>query len=192
MALSVHGLPSSLAAAVAEAVDGVAGDVAVVGGDVSNGPDLLGLEQPSWDVAIGAAREAFFAMQHAAQSLAAAEGGCLVVLVPVHSLRTSRGCGTAAIVGSFLTTAAQVAAVELGSRGVRVNVLAVGPLEGEAPARAEASVPLGRLTRPADVAAACAMLAGPHAGFVTGAVVPVDGGYAVTKSVGGSPFADGG
>ena len=52
--------------------------------------------------------------------------------MPVHALRTSRGCGPAAVVGSFLTTAAQVAAVELGAKGIRVNVLAVGPLEGEA------------------------------------------------------------
>ncbi len=34
------------------------------------------------------------------------------------------------------------------------------------------------------------MLAGPGGKYVSGAVVPVDGGYAVTKAVGGSPFAD--
>jgi len=34
------------------------------------------------------------------------------------------------------------------------------------------------------------MLAGSGAAYVTGAVVTVDGGYTVTKAVGGSPFAD--
>jgi NAD(P)-dependent dehydrogenase (short-subunit alcohol dehydrogenase family) len=92
-------------------------------------------------------------------------------------------------VGSFLTTAAQVAAVELGPEGVRVNVLAVGPFEGEVDPRTADAVPLGRLARAADVAAACVMLAGPAAGYLSGAVVAVDGGYSVTKAVGGSPFA---
>ena len=192
MAASTHGLPAALAAAVEDALRDVAGatGVAVVGVDLSRGPDLLELEHASWDGAVGAARDAFFAMQRAARSLVEQGGGCLLVLVPVHGLRTSRGCGLEAVVGSFLTTAAQVAAVELGSQGVRVNVLAVGPLEGEVDARAAEGVPLGRLTRPADVGAACALLASPQAGFVSGAVVPVDGGYAVTKAVGGSPFSD--
>ena len=192
MAVSIHGLPAALATAVEDAFSdvAVAGTVAVVGVDLSNGPDLVLLQHASWDDAIGAARDAFFAMQRAARSLAEGGGGCLIVLVPVHGLRTSRGCGVEAVVGSFLTTAAQVAAVELGSLGVRVNVLAVGPLEGEVDARTTDGVPIGRLARPADVGAACAMLASPQAGFVTGAVVPVDGGYAVTKAVGGSPFTD--
>jgi NAD(P)-dependent dehydrogenase (short-subunit alcohol dehydrogenase family) len=191
MATSIHGLAPALAAAVEDALgDVAAGNVAVVGVDLSGGPDLLRLPPASWDGAISVAREAFFAMQSAGQSLVEAGGGCLIVVVPVHGLRTSRGCGLEAVVGSFLTTAAQVAAVELGSQGVRVNVLAVGPLEGEVDARTTESVPLGRLARAADVGAACAMLASPQAGFVNGAVVPVDGGYAVTKAVGGSPFAD--
>jgi NAD(P)-dependent dehydrogenase (short-subunit alcohol dehydrogenase family) len=194
MAVSIHGLPAALATAAEDALSDVAsaGNVAVVGVDLSNGPDLLLLQRASWDGAIGAARDAFFAMQRAARSLAEGGGGCLIVLVPVHGLRTSRGCGVEAVVGSFLTTAAQVAAVELGSQGVRVNVLAVGPLEGEVDERTTDAIPIGRLARPADVGAACAMLASPQAGFVTGAVVPVDGGYAVTKAVGGSPFTDAG
>ena len=192
MAASIHGLAPALAAAVEDALGDVAAaeSVAVVGVELSGGPDLLRVQPASWDAAIGVAREAFFAMQAAGRSLADAGGGCLIVVVPVHGLRTSRGCGLEAVVGSFLTTAAQVAAVELGSQGVRVNVLAVGPLEGEVDARATDAVPIGRLARPADVGAACAMLASPQAGFVSGAVVPVDGGYAVTKAVGGSPFTD--
>ena len=110
--------------------------------------------------------------------------------MPAHALRTSRGCGPAAVVGSFLTTAAQVAAVELGANGHPASTsLAVGPLEGEAPERVADAVPLGRLVRPRQVGDVCAILAAPGADAVTGAVVAVDGGYAVTKAVGGSPFA---
>lgn len=197
MSVAVHGLTQSLADAVTEAFRAggheVAepADVVVVGVEPPTGADLLDLAPAGWDAAIADARGAFFAMQAAARSMAAeGNGGCLLVVVPVHALRTSRGCGPAAVVGSFLTTAAQVAAVELGAKGIRVNVLAVGPLEGEVDPRAVEAVPLGRLTRPADVGAACVMLAGPAAGYLTGTVVAVDGGYCVTKAVGGSPFAD--
>jgi 3-oxoacyl-[acyl-carrier protein] reductase len=39
-----------------------------------------------------------------------------------------------------------------------------------------AAVPLGRYAEAAEVAAAVAFLAGPDAGYITGAVIPVDGG----------------
>ena len=48
---------------------------------------------------------------------------------------------------------------------------------------------MGRLAQPKDVGNACRMLASPDAAHVTGAIIPVDGGYVITKAVGGSPFA---
>ncbi len=164
-------------------------ELAVVAVEAAVGDDLVGLDQADWAVAMAATRSAFFAVQLAARTmLDGGLAGSIVVVVPAHALRTSRGCGLAAVAGSFLTTTAQVAALELGPRGVRVNVVALGPLEGSAPARVEAAVPLGRLARAGDLAGACLLLAAPEAAFVTGAVLAVDGGYHVTKAVGGSPF----
>lgn len=198
MRVACHGLPQALADAVVAAFTadgweiGEPADTVVIGAEACSGVDLLDLPQPSWDAAIVGARNAFFALQEAARSIVGQGGrGCLLVVVPVHALRTSRGCGPAAVIGSFLATAAQVAAVELGAKGIRVNVLAVGPLEGEVDPRAAEAVPLGRLARPADVGAACVMLAGLAAAYLTGTVVAVDGGYAVTKAFGGSPFVSG-
>jgi NAD(P)-dependent dehydrogenase (short-subunit alcohol dehydrogenase family) len=194
MGVTVHGLPPALADGITAAFGAARHDCAdtvVVGVMPPTGAELHAVPRADWDGAVAGARSAFFALQQAARLLVeGGEGGCLLVVVPAHALRTSRGCGLAAVVGSFLTTAAQVTAVELGGKGIRVNVLAVGPLEGEPDARTAEAVPLGRLTRPADLGAACAMLAGPGGAYVSGAVVPVDGGYAVTKAVGGSPFAD--
>ncbi len=75
-------------------------------------------------------------------------------------------------------------AKEFASRGVTVNVVAPGPIatdmlsalpEDQLDAYADA-VPLGRLGRPEEIAAAVRFLASDEAGYITGAVLPVDGG----------------
>ena len=65
-------------------------------------------------------------------------------------------------------------AKEFASRGVTVNMLSALP-EDQQDAYADA-VPLGRLGRPEEIAAAVRFLASDEAGYITGAVLPVDGG----------------
>jgi 3-oxoacyl-[acyl-carrier protein] reductase len=76
---------------------------------------------------------------------------------------------------------------EVASRSITVNVIAPGLVEtnmlaalGEEQMRAfEAQVPLGRVARPDEIAEAVGFLASDGAGYVTGAVLPVDGGLAM-------------
>ncbi|MCQ4159021.1 SDR family oxidoreductase [Roseomonas sp. GC11] len=66
-------------------------------------------------------------------------------------------------------------ACEWGGSGVRVNALAAGLVEGDDPALLP-RVPLRRMARPGEIAAVADFLLSPAAGFISGAVVPVDGG----------------
>ncbi len=89
-----------------------------------------------------------------------------------------------------LAMAAKTMADELGPRGIRVNGLLPGRIETErvqelddasgdaaaARARAEAGIPLGRYGEPTEFGRVAAFLMSPAAGFVTGAMLPVDGG----------------
>ncbi|WP_405484869.1 SDR family oxidoreductase [Nocardia sp. NBC_00511] len=84
----------------------------------------------------------------------------------------------------------KVCALEWGPEGIRVNAVVPGPIadtEGMArlaptPELTEVvteSVPLGRYGTAQEIADCCAWLASPHASFVNGAIIPVDGGWSL-------------
>ena len=73
---------------------------------------------------------------------------------------------------------------ELGPRHITVNAVAPGPFESKMMAatlaaygeQIAASSPLGRIGRPDDMAGVTVFLSGRGAAYVTGAIIPVDGG----------------
>ena len=85
----------------------------------------------------------------------------------------------------------RVLALEWGEEGVRVNAISPGPIAGtegmrrlapsaEALANVVASVPLQRMGTLDDIANMALFLSSPQAGYVTGAVIPVDGGSSLS------------
>ena len=87
-----------------------------------------------------------------------------------------------------LASLTRTVAVESAPRGVRVNLVEPGTVrtgawEGRAGAlrRASEQYPLGRVGEPPDIAAAVAFLASQDAAWVTGVVLPVDGGLLVSN-----------
>jgi NAD(P)-dependent dehydrogenase (short-subunit alcohol dehydrogenase family) len=81
---------------------------------------------------------------------------------------------------------ARTLTAELAPRGIRVNTLSPGPTDtamfdavsDDVRAELAAAIPLGRLGRPDEIAAAALFLASQESSFITGAEIPVDGGLA--------------
>jgi 3-oxoacyl-[acyl-carrier protein] reductase len=113
-----------------------------------------------------------------------ARTGRIVLISSVVALSGNPGQANYAAAKAGLIGFARSVAREIASRSITVNVVAPGLIETEmlgalsAARRGEmtANVPVGRVGEPDEVAALVTFLAAPEAGYITGAVIPVDGG----------------
>ena len=135
-------------------------------------------------------RGMFLTCKYAIEHMARQGSGSIVLLSSISGQRGQVGqaaYGPAKYVATGLT---HHLAVEWAARGIRVNAVAPGTIrtdavvslletpEGQAYVEEiEGRHPIGRLGEPREVAEAIAFLASDAASFITGAVLPVDGGY---------------
>jgi 3-oxoacyl-[acyl-carrier protein] reductase len=127
---------------------------------------------------------AFRVAKRALPGMLRARQGRIVLISSVVGLLGSGGQVNYAASKSGLIGMARSLARELGSRAITVNVVAPGFVETDMTAdlpedrRAEIarSVPLGRMAAPDEIAGVVTWLASPAAAYITGAVIPVDGG----------------
>lgn len=188
-ALTTIGLSPTLDAAVRARLAEPALEVVVAGPGRQATGRVLDLTQGQWEATVGGARRAFReAQQAAARWEAASVPGRIVFVVSTTALRPVHGAALDAAAGGFLTTIGQVGAVELGAKGITVNAVAHGWIEGEDPEAFVDGIPAGRLARAEEVAGAVAFLASEAASYVNGSVLAVDGGFWITKTAGGSPL----
>jgi NAD(P)-dependent dehydrogenase (short-subunit alcohol dehydrogenase family) len=110
-------------------------------------------------------------------------------------LEPGTGAGAYSISKAGIIMLTRQLALELAPYGVRVNALAPGIVKTdfnkdlwqgpEAVKKLAHSVPLGRLAEPEDIARAALFLASDDSSYITGAVVPIDGGWQVSAPSGG-------
>ncbi|MFD8882085.1 3-oxoacyl-ACP reductase FabG [Streptomyces erythrochromogenes] len=127
---------------------------------------------------------AFRVTKRASRGMLRAKKGRVVYISSAVALRGESGQANYAASKAGLVGFARSMARELGSRGITFNVVAPGltetsmsqGLSDEQLENLKTQIPLGRLARPEEIAATVAFLASEQAAYITGAVVPVDGG----------------
>ena len=166
-------------------------DVLVANAGIIPLGDVLEMTVADWDDVMAIdGRGMFLTCKFAIEAMLTTGGGAIVCLSSISGLagqKRQAAYGPAKFVATGLT---QHLAVEWAERGIRVNAVAPGTIRTERVlqlpdepggaeylAEIEKMHPMGRIGEPAEVARAIVFLASDDASFITGAVLPVDGGY---------------
>jgi 3-oxoacyl-[acyl-carrier protein] reductase len=160
-------------------------EVLVANAGITRDGLVMRMSDEDWDAVIDTnLTGAFRVARRAARPMVKARFGRIIFISSVVGQLGSAGQVNYAASKSGLVGLARSLARELGSRGITANVLAPGFIETDMTAelgadtveKYAASIPLGRLGGVDDVAGAVEFLAGDAAGYITGALLPVDGG----------------
>jgi NAD(P)-dependent dehydrogenase (short-subunit alcohol dehydrogenase family) len=166
-------------------------DVLVANAGIIPLSDVLETTVEDWDRVMAVdGRGMFLSCKHAIAAMLETGGGAIVCLSSISGLagqKRQAAYGPAKFVASGLT---QHLAIEWAERNIRVNAVAPGTIRTErVKALAdepggpeylrvmEQAHPMGRIGEPVEVAKAILFLASDDASFVSGAILPVDGGY---------------
>ena len=173
-------------AALAE-IQKEAGDIAVLVNNAGITRDNLALrmKDADWDEVMETNLKSVFRLSRAVmRGMMKARWGRIINITSVVGASGNPGQANYAAAKAGIVGMSKSLAQELGSRNITVNCVAPGfidtdmtrALPDEQRQALLARIPLGRLGQPEDIAAAVAYLASPAAGYVTGAVLHVNGG----------------
>jgi 3-oxoacyl-[acyl-carrier protein] reductase len=173
---------------VAEAHEELGGlHILVNNAGVSRDRPLWRMEDHEWESVVRTNLDGAFHFTRAvAPFMRAQEYGKIVNVTSVHGLRPVFGISNYAASKAGLIGLTQSTAVELGPRNINVNAVAPGYIRttrltqgvtSDVLDRAREESALGRLGDPQDVAGVVVFLCSEAARHITGAVIPIDGGY---------------
>lgn len=160
-------------------------EVAVANAGITKDTLILRMSEADFDAVLDVnLKGAFNVAKRASKSMLRAKHGRIIFIGSVVGLYGSPGQVNYAASKSGLVGIARSLTRELGGRNITANVVAPGFIDTEMTAVLpedtvagyKAAIPAGRLGGPAEVAAAVAFLASDAAGYISGAVLPVDGG----------------
>lgn len=153
---------------------------------------LLDISEEEWDLIVDVnLKGTFLCAKAAVPEMVRRGGGCIVNTTSPVFQRALAECGHYIAAKGGVASLTKAMALEWGPLGIRVNCIVPGPTEtsndmmwpglseDEIPAarrEVEKTVPLGRLGAAEDVARASVWLCTPEAAFVTGVILPADGG----------------
>jgi 3-oxoacyl-[acyl-carrier protein] reductase len=163
------------------------GDVAILVNNAGITRDNLALrmKDADWDEVLDTNLRSVFRLSRAVlRGMMKARWGRIISITSVVGASGNPGQANYAAAKAGVVGMTKSLAAEIGSRNITVNCVAPGlidtdmtrALADEQKKALLAHIPLGRLGTPEDVAAAVAYLASPGAGYVTGAVLHVNGG----------------
>ena len=178
--------PSQVEAAFAQVESNLGAiEVVVANAGITRDTLLLRMSDEDWDQVIATnLTGAFRVARRAARPMIRARFGRIVFISSVVGQLGSAGQVNYAASKAGLLGMARSLARELGSRGVTANVVAPGFIKTDMTAelgedlvkKYSEQIPLGRFGSADDVAGAVEFLSSEAAGYITGALIPVDGG----------------
>ena len=191
--LAANGSAEAIAFDVADgdasraAIEGLlqAGPIQVVvnNAGIHDDAPMAGMSETQWKRVIDVSLHGFF---HVTQPLllpmARTRWGRIVSVSSVAAVLGNRGQSNYAAAKAALHGASKSLAREMASRGISVNVVAPGVIEGNMAAAAFTAesirqlVPAGRAGKPEEIAALVGFLCGEEAGYINGQVIGVNGG----------------
>lgn len=181
--VSVTAAVTTLIGDVEKAFGGI--DILVNNAGLTRDNLVMRLKDEDWDAVMNAnLRGAFAAIRAVSRGMMKKRAGRIINMASVVGLNGNKGQSNYAASKAGLIALTKSVAKELGSRNILVNAIAPGFIATEmtdamtAEARASLTelIPLERLGRTEDIAAAVVFLASDYASYITGQVLVIDGG----------------
>jgi NAD(P)-dependent dehydrogenase (short-subunit alcohol dehydrogenase family) len=166
-------------------------DVLVANAGIIPLGDILESSAADWDQVMAIdGRGMWLTCKYAIAAMLESGGGAIVCLSSISGVEGQKRQSTYGPAKFVASGIAKHLAIEWADRGIRVNAVAPGTIRTERVMRLpnepggveylqaiEQAHPMGRIGDPSEVAAAILFLASDDASFITGAILPVDGGY---------------